>query len=52
VKNGKRPTRAQKQAIKDMGLVVENWLVFKTDTQLNRLYITHRKTGTVKVIPA
>lgn len=52
MKNGKNPTRQQKIAIQSIGLTPSNWLVNKVDTKYNMLHISHRYTGTVRVIPA
>lgn len=49
MKQGKRPTRREKQLIADAGWKPDNWLVTK---RLPRsLHLTHRQTGTIKVIP-
>ncbi|WP_169456455.1 DUF6906 family protein [Paenibacillus pinihumi] len=49
MKNGKRPTRRQKQLIKAAGWNPDNWFVVK---HLPReMHLTHRYTGTAKVIP-
>ncbi|WP_177177298.1 hypothetical protein [Bacillus sp. MUM 116] len=48
MKNGKNPTRSQKEAIKAAGLNPENWLIFKKSHSEMRLI--HRETGTTKTI--
>lgn len=50
MKNGKRPTRRQKDAIAALKLNVDNWLVSKATA--GQLHLVHRMTGTTKVIPA
>lgn len=49
MKHGKRPTRAQKMALKQVGLSPDNWLVVKVTGGM--LEITHRHTGTQRKIP-
>ncbi|ARK32169.1 DUF6906 family protein [Halalkalibacter krulwichiae] len=48
MKNGKRPTRKQKEAIKHSGLSPDKWLVSKADQ--DHLLLVHRETGTTKLI--
>lgn len=43
MKQGKRPTKAQKLRIKDMGLNYDNWLVVKDTPVL--FEIVHRISG-------
>lgn len=50
VKNGKRPTRRQKEAIRESGMDPDDWYVFKVEH--DRLHIVHRSGKTKKVIPA
>jgi hypothetical protein len=50
MKNGKKPTKKQKEAIKKARLNPDNWLVVKNLT--NELHIVHRTSGKQKVIPA
>lgn len=48
MKQGKKPTRKQKEAIKAANLNPNNWLVYKN---LNgELHIVHRDTGTKRKI--
>ncbi|SIQ05652.1 hypothetical protein SAMN05880570_0478 [Paenibacillus sp. RU4T] len=49
MKNGKRPTRRQKEAIEASKLNPENWLVFKAEPQ--RLHLVHRYTYSQRKIP-
>ncbi|WP_179292170.1 DUF6906 family protein [Paenibacillus campinasensis] len=48
MKNGKKPTRRQRIAIKEAGLNIENWLVSKALP--DRLVLTHRYLGTEKTL--
>lgn len=48
MKNGKTPTRRQKEEIKAAGLNPENWLIFKKTH--DTLQLVHRETGTTKTI--
>nr|WGD93638.1 hypothetical protein P5629_08440 [Bacillus subtilis] len=48
MKRGKRPTRAQKDIIKQNGLNPNNWLVSKNLRHEQRLIVVHRYTGTVR----
>jgi hypothetical protein len=48
MKNGKRPTKKEKNEIKAAGLNPENWLIFKKSHEAMRL--VHRETGTTKTI--
>ncbi len=50
MKNGKRPTRKQKIAIRERGLNPDNWLVSKAPP--GELHLVHRYTGTKRIIPA
>jgi hypothetical protein len=50
LKNGKKPTKKQKEAIKKARLNPDNWLVVKNLT--TELHIVHRTSGKQKVIPA
>ncbi len=45
----KKPTRRQRKLISEHGLRPENWLVIKNP--VGYLYIRHRKTSTLKIIP-
>lgn len=49
MKNPKRPTLAQKLAMKACGLTPENWLVSKANGDF--LHCVHRLTGRTKDIP-
>jgi hypothetical protein len=49
MKQGKRPTKKQKNDIKSVGLNPENWLV--TKNLHHELHIVHRFTNTQKIIP-
>lgn len=48
MKNGKRPTKNQKIAMKNAGLNADNWLVSKNIT--DELHLVHRNTGNKRVI--
>jgi hypothetical protein len=48
MKNGKKPTKNEKIAIKAAGLNPDNWLIFKKSHTEMRL--VHRETGTIKKI--
>lgn len=48
MKQGRKPTRKQKEAIKWSGLNPDNWLVYKKDTE--HLHIVHRETGSTRKI--
>ncbi|GAF63618.1 hypothetical protein BTS2_0509 [Bacillus sp. TS-2] len=48
MKNGKRPTKAQKISIKEAGLNYDNWLVSKSLE--DELHLVHRYTGTKRKI--
>ncbi|MED0759001.1 hypothetical protein P4S93_09795 [Aneurinibacillus thermoaerophilus] len=50
MKNGKRPTRKQKQAIQCARLNPANWLV--TKSLPDKLFIVHRESGRERIIPA
>ena len=45
---GKKPTRQQKQLMKERRLNPSNWLVLKNPT--NQLYIQHRESKKIKVL--
>lgn len=50
MKNGKRPTRAQKEFIKSKGLNPENYLVVKDTPEV--MHIVHRLSDkTTRIIP-
>ena len=49
MKNGKRPTRAQKMLMTQWHLNYENWLVVK-DTS-TEMVIVHRTTDRLRIIP-
>lgn len=49
MKQGKKPTRAQRQRIAEMGLNPEKWSVAKN--LRDKLVLVHRETGTVKELP-
>ncbi|CAN2250300.1 conserved hypothetical protein [Bacillus subtilis] len=51
MKHGKRPTRAQKESIKQHGLNPNNWLVIKNLSHENKLFIVNRNSGKVRVCP-
>ncbi|MNV42388.1 hypothetical protein D3C71_1340600 [compost metagenome] len=46
MKNGKRPTRRQKNEIKQAGLIPENWLI-ERDTP-SQLVVVNRYSGKTK----
>ncbi|WP_412761269.1 DUF6906 family protein [Parageobacillus thermoglucosidasius] len=50
MKNGKKPTKRQKEIIKQARLNPDNWLVVKNLP--DELHIVHRETGRQRVIPA
>ncbi|MCM3411251.1 DUF6906 family protein [Metabacillus litoralis] len=50
MKQGKRPTRAQKKLLINSGLNPNNWLVEKNLVHDHKLYLVHRETGKPKVI--
>ncbi|WP_407649772.1 DUF6906 family protein [Thermaerobacillus caldiproteolyticus] len=50
MKNGKKPTKKQKEAIKKARLNPDNWLVVKNLT--TELHLVHRTSGNQRVIPA
>jgi hypothetical protein len=50
MKQGKRPTKKQKMALKAARLNPENWLV--TKNVQGKLHIVHRETGRERIIPA
>ncbi|MBT2577456.1 hypothetical protein J7E43_08535 [Bacillus sp. ISL-8] len=49
MKNGKKPTKKEKNHIKSYDLNPDNWLIFKKVS--NELHLVHRYTNTTKVIP-
>jgi hypothetical protein len=48
IKNGKNPTRRQKEAIEAAGFNPNNWFVSKFES--NQMLLIHRSTGSTKVI--
>ena len=50
MRNGKRPTRAQKIAIQNARLNPDNWLVVRQKTD-GELTLLHRDTGRVRIVP-
>ena len=46
MKNGKRPTMAQKNRLKSLGLIPENWLISKCSPA--ELVVVHRVSGEVR----
>lgn len=48
MKHGKRPTREQRNFIRKMGLIVENWLV--TVDAPDRMELVHRHSDKTKRI--
>ena len=51
MKNGRKPTRAQKIRLKQAGLTPENWLVVRQE-QSGELVIINRHSDRVRVVPA
>ena len=49
MKNGKRPTVAQKKILKNMGLIPENWLIVKNEP--DRMTVVHRHNGELRTVP-
>lgn len=53
MKNGKKPTLAQKKMLKENGMVPENWLIVK-DTPVEMVVVSRaalqKKTGKTKSI--
>jgi hypothetical protein len=49
MKQGLKPTKRQKLAIKSAGLNYNNWLVFKNHDGM--LHLVHRETGAKRVVP-
>lgn len=49
MKQGLKPTKKQKIAMKSVGLNYNNWLVFKNIN--GQLHLVHRETGTKRIIP-
>lgn len=52
MKHGRKPTKRQKMAIRDVKLNPDNWLVYKVLTKESALEIIHRETGSKRKIPA
>ncbi|MGQ4668611.1 DUF6906 family protein [Metabacillus halosaccharovorans] len=50
MKQGKRPTRAQKKLIVQSGLNPNNWLIEKNLIHDHRLHLIHRETGRQRVV--
>ncbi|WCK53867.1 hypothetical protein PP175_21495 [Aneurinibacillus sp. Ricciae_BoGa-3] len=50
MKQGKRPTRKQKEAMLLVRLNPENWLVTKNVS--DKLHLVHRETDRERIIPA
>lgn len=50
MKQGKRPTRAQKKLLVSAGLNPNNWLVEKNLIHDHKLHLVHRDTGKPRVI--
>lgn len=50
MKNGKCPTRRQKDAISSIKLNPDNWLVSKATA--GKLHIVHRDSGKIRIISA
>jgi hypothetical protein len=50
MKNGKRPNKSQKIAMKAAGLTSGKWLIYKKTHE--HLHLVHRETGTTKTILA
>ncbi len=50
MRNGKRPTRAQKIRLESLGLNPKNWLVIKNHQ--DGLEVVHRVSGKMRKIPA
>lgn len=48
MKQGKKPTRKQKEAMEFCGLSPDKWLVSKANN--GELLLVHRETGTTKLI--
>ena len=48
MKNGKRPTRRQKQMLKELGLNYDNWLIIRDDKF--ELKIEHKLSGNTRVL--
>ena len=49
MKHGKKPTRAQRQLIKEWRLNSENWLVVKDTPE--SMTIMHRHSEQIRIIP-
>lgn len=49
MKNGKKPTKSQKQLLQQFGFQAEDWLIVK-NTSIE-LLIQHRYTGRTRYIP-
>lgn len=51
MKQGKNPTRAQRNQIKTAGLNPNNWLIVKNHQHdKSQLHIVHRETGKPRII--
>lgn len=50
MKNGKVPTKKQKESMRKAGLDPKNWLVTKNPT--GELHLVHRETSKKRVVPA
>lgn len=50
MKNGLKPTKRQKIAIKSAGLNYDNWLIYKVVD--GKLHLVHRQTNTKRIVPA
>ena len=51
MKNGKKPTLAQKKFLQGKGLVPENWLIVR-EKPSGELVILHKHTDRIRVIPS
>lgn len=49
MKNGKKPTVAQRKFIEGYGLNAENWLVAKDTSE--SMVLLHRFTDSIKILP-
>lgn len=49
MKNGKRPTKAQKNLLRYSGLTPDDWLISKNTS--TEMIIVHRFTGCTRIIP-
>ncbi|WP_299090392.1 hypothetical protein [uncultured Metabacillus sp.] len=50
MKQGKRPTRAQKKVLIKAGLNPNNWLIEKNLQHVNELHLIHRESGKLRII--